>query len=133
MTGLVVDSSALVAMVLGEEGSQDFDDLVAEHESMVSAATLVETSMVIEARTGLAGAFVLDEIVRDGDVEVVDIDEPLARAAVRAWRQFGKGNHPAALNFGDCFVYALAKHRNFPILCRGNDFARTDVPVLPLR
>ena len=133
MTGIVVDSSALVAMALGEDGWEVLDDIVGEYEAVVSAATLVETSMVIESREGLVGAALLDEILRDGAVDVVEVDEPLARAAVRAWRHFGKGNHPASLNFGDCFVYALAKDSGLPILCLGNDFAQTDIEVLPAR
>ena len=120
-------------MALGEDGWEVLDDIVGEYEAVVSAATLVETSMVIESREGLVGAALLDEILRDGAVDVVEVDGPLARAAVRAWRQFGKGNHPARLNFGDCFVYALAKDSGLPILCLGNDFAQTDVEVLPAR
>ncbi len=133
MTGLVVDSSALVAIVLGEEGADELDRLLGEHDSMVSAATLLETSIVVEAREGLSAAALLDDALRYGEVEVVEIDEDLARLAVRSWRRYGKGNHRAALNFGDCFVHALASDRGLPILCVGDDFVQTDVEVLPAR
>ena len=72
-------------------------------------------------------------MLRDGRIEVVEVSEADARNAVVAWRRFGKGNHRAALNFGDCFVYALAELRGYPIVCDGIDFAQTDLEVLPAR
>lgn len=129
----MLDASAAVAIVLGEDGAEELDRLLGTNDAVTPAATLVEVSLVVEARAGLAGAAILDELLRDGHVEVVDVDESLARASVRAWRRFGKGNHRAALNFGDCFVYALAEATGHPILCTGNDFAQTDLEVLPAR
>ena len=75
----------------------------------------------------------LDRTLRLGSVEIVDVTEADARSAIGAWRRYGKGNHRAALSFGDCFVYALAEETGYPIVCGGNDFAQTDVEVLPSR
>lgn len=134
MSGVVLDSSAIVALVLAEPSA----DAVATHiedaeHRVVSAASFVELSMVIEARRGLAGLTLVDDIVRDSAIEIVELDEDMARRAVKAWRRFGRGKHSARLNFGDCVTYALADVTGYPILCVGNDFAQTDLEVLPAR
>ncbi|KQW56620.1 ribonuclease, partial [Ensifer sp. Root1252] len=93
----------------------------------ISAATILELSIVIEARLGEAGAAELDLWLYKAGVEVVAVDAEQIAIARRAWRSFGKGRHPASLNFGDCFSYALAKSRNEPLLFKGDDFSRTDI------
>lgn len=134
MTGIVVDSSAIAAICFGEAHHERFAKLIGSGTpSLMSAATLVEASIVIEAREGAAGTGMVERLLRDGRVEVVEVTEEHARSAINAWRRFGKGNHRAALNFGDCFVYALAEVRGYPIVCDGNDFAHTDLEVLPAR
>ena len=88
--------------------------------------------MVIESRKGEAGGRELDLLIYRSGIEVVAVDQDQAETARQAWRRFGKGRHPAALNYGDCFSYALAKSRRLPLLFRGNDFVRTDIEaVLP--
>lgn len=128
---MVVDTSAAVAILVAEPGS---DALIAGIEDAVarfmSAASRVELGIVIEARLGPAGADVVSRFLRDAEIEIVDVDADLAERALGAWRRYGKGRHRAALNFGDCFVYALAERTGLPVLCTGSDFATTDVEVL---
>ena len=134
MTGIVVDSSAVAAICFGEARHERFAELIGSATpSLMSAATLVEASIVIEAREGAAGTGMVERVLRDGRVEVVEVTEEHARSAIIAWRRYGKGNHRASLNFADCFVYALAEVKGYPIVCDGNDFAQTDLEVLPAR
>lgn len=131
MTNLVVDTSAAVAILLGEPGG---DDLVAGLEGAdrrtMSAATLVELGIVLEARHGPAGRGIAERFVRDADIEVVPLDRDGAELAMGGWRRFGRGRHRAALDFGDCFTYSLAISTSSPVLCTGGDFAATDLEVL---
>ena len=83
--------------------------------------------MVVEGRGGRAAGNVLDEFLVEAEIEVVDVTNSQMQAARDAWRRFGKGNHPAGLNFGDCFAYALAHTTGESLLFKGNDFSRTDV------
>jgi ribonuclease VapC len=99
--------------------------------AVISAATLVEATIVVESRLGGDGVVRLDQLLRAAEVATVVVDEIQARAASDAWRAFGMGRHPAALNLGDCFTYALAQLRDEPILCVGDDFARTDISTVP--
>lgn len=133
MTQVVVDPSALVAIHRQEHGStQLFELLIEADERYMSAPSLLEFGMVLEGRT-LGGAEAGLRFARDSEVAVVAFDEAMAVRALEAFRRFGKGKHPAALNFGDCCTYALAEDRGLPILCVGDDFTKTDVPVLPER
>jgi ribonuclease VapC len=132
--GVVVDTSAAVAVLGGEDGAEAIIEVMdrAEHRLM-SAATLVELGIVMEARLGAAGALAVERFLRDGEITLVDVDRAQADLALDGWRRFGKGRHPAALNLGDCFTYALAADRGDPVLCTGDDFARTDLDVVPDR
>lgn len=96
----------------------------------MSAATALEASIVIEIRKGPAGGRELDLLIHRAQMDIVPFTEPQFEAARFAWRQFGKGNHPAGLNFGDCFAYALAKTLNEPLLFKGEDFVKTDVKTV---
>lgn len=93
----------------------------------MSAATALECSLVLESRYGPVGAIKLDALLSEQGVEVVAFDEEQLALARAAFRRFGRGRHPAALNFGDCFAYALAKARTLPLLFKGDDFAQTDI------
>jgi len=130
-SGLIVDTSAAVAVILGERGS---DELAAYLEDapvrLMSAAICVELGIVIEARLWPAGQDVVDRFLRDAKIDIVPVDTDLAARTVSGWRRYGKGRHPAGLNFGDCFTYALAERTGNPILCTGDDFAATDLPVV---
>lgn len=96
----------------------------------MSAATRVELGIVAEARLGPAGAELVHRLLRDAEIELVPVDGDATDRAVSAWRRFGKGRHPAALNLGDCFTYAAAEKAGYPILCTGADFAATDLAVV---
>ena len=93
----------------------------------MSVANYLEAIMVIEGRLGEAGGRELDNYLEEAEVELVSVTPEQVQAARLAWRRYGKGNHPAGLNFGDCFAYALAEVSEEPLLFRGEDFALTDV------
>ena len=130
---MIVDSSALIALLRQEEDADRVADaLLHAAAPRISAANWLEAAIVAEARGGSASADDFDGLVSDAGLEVVAVTADLARRARVAWRRFGRGNHPADLNFGDCFAYALAQERGEPLLFKGEDFARTDVtPALP--
>ena len=126
---IAVDTSALVAIVLGEPELERFSAILARGSGVVSAATAMEAAMVLESRQGPDAVEELRAVIREAPLEVVPVDEEMAWAVHAAWRRFGKGRHPAALNYGDCFSYALAKTLNVPLLFKGGDFAQTDVAI----
>jgi ribonuclease VapC len=128
---LVVDTAAAVAVILGEPGSEELavhlEDALAR---LMSAAIRVELGIVIEARLWPAGQDIVDRFLRDAKVDIVPVDADLADRAMSGWRRYGKGRHPAGLNYGDCFTYALAERTGHPVLCTGDDFAATDISVV---
>jgi len=128
---LVVDTSAAAAVILGEPGSGELaahlEDALAR---LMPAAIRVELGIVIEARLWPAGQDVVDRFLRDAKIDIVPVDADLAARAMSCWRRYGKGRHPAGLNFGDCFTYALAERTGHPVLCTGDDFAATDITVV---
>lgn len=133
MNGVVVDSSAATAILLSEPAMDTVLAVLEDAEPrLMSAATLVELAIVVEARLGPAGGGIADRFVRDGSIEVVAFDRTQADRAIEGWRRFGKGRHPAALNLGDCFTYGLAVATGYPVLCVGNDFRQTDAEVAEL-
>ena len=128
---MVIDTSALLAILFGEpEAERIARAIAADGRRLVSAFTLLEASVVVEARKGEAGGRELDLLLHRASVDVVPLQTEQAEAARRAWRQFGKGRHPAGLNLGDCCAYALARHAGEPLLFKGDDFARTDVQAV---
>ncbi len=125
---MVIDTSAIVAIAFNEAEAEAFEmKIVDAPRRFMSAATILELSIVIEARLGDAGAAELDLWLHKAGVEIVPVDSDQIAIARRAWRHFGKGRHPAGLNYGDCFSYALAKTRGEPLLFKGDDFSRTDI------
>lgn len=129
---MVIDTSALIALLLAEPGAAAIAQAIeAASPRLLSAANLLETSIVIESRKGEAGGRELDLLLYRSGIEVVAVDQEQAEVAREAWRRFGKGRHPAALNYGDCFAYALAQMRQQPLLFQGTDFARTDIQRVP--
>ena len=123
---IAADTSALIAVVLGEPDAERFLAALRSDAVTVSAASLTEASIVAEARQGLDAGRDLELLVAGVVDRIVAVDETHARAAVRAWRRFGKGRHPAA-NFGDCFAYATASLADLPLLFKGDDFSQTDL------
>ncbi len=125
---MVIDASAIVAISFNEPEAKSFRERVADDPvRLISAATVFEASMVIETRLGEAGGGDLDLWLHKADVEIVPVTPEHADQARRAWRRYGKGRHPAGLNFGDCFSYALAALSGEPLLFKGNDFSQTDI------
>ncbi|NRP74473.1 Ribonuclease VapC30 [Ensifer psoraleae] len=125
---MVIDTSAIVAIAFNEPEAETYEQKVVDApRRFISAATVLELAIVIEARLGEAGAAELDLWLYKAGVEIVAVDAEQIAVARRAWRSYGKGRHPAGLNYGDCFSYALARARNEPLLFKGDDFARTDI------
>ena len=127
---MIVDSSAIVAILLQEPG---YEALIAKLAAAGVAAagtpTLVESALVLTARLGPSGRTFLDQFLQRFGLVEVPFSEQHWRVAVDAFERFGKGRHPAGLNFGDCMSYAVARVANRPLLCIGNDFPRTDLPL----
>lgn len=125
---MILDTSAAIAILRGvPDGPALRSALEGAARPAISAATLVELGMVGEGRAGPAASAEIDALLQANDVEVVPFTAAQAALALAAWRRFGKGRHPAGLNLGDCFSYALAAERGEPLLFKGEDFARTDV------
>lgn len=125
---MVLDTSALLAVLFDEADAERFRLAIELDETrLVSAATLLETTIVAEARKGEPGGRELELLVHKAAITTVPVDADQVAEARRAWRRFGKGRHAANLNYGDLFAYALARTAGEPLLFKGDDFARTDV------
>jgi ribonuclease VapC len=125
---VIIDSSALLAILLKEpEQFRIADAITLSENRRVSAATSFEAGMLMEGRHGPEGSENLDELIAEYRLQVVPFTAEHAELAREAFRRFGKGRHPAALNFGDCMSYALAKAMDEPLLFKGDDFSRTDI------
>jgi ribonuclease VapC len=125
---MVIDTSALLAILFDEPERRTFNEAIEAAESRrMATATFVEVSIVIESRFGAEGLRDLDLFIERSGIELIPVDSEQAQAARRAYSRFGKGRHPAGLNYGDCFAYALAMVLGEPLLYKGDDFGRTDV------
>jgi ribonuclease VapC len=126
---MVLDTSAIVAMIFQEQERETFLDIFAREPRLaMSAASFHETSIVTAGKKrDPRAAYQVDNFLRDFAVEIVPLDADGARAARDAYFRFGKGYHPASLNLADCFSYSLAKARNEPLLFKGDDFLKTDI------
>lgn len=125
---MVIDTSAILAVLQDEPERRAFTEAI-EHADLrfLSTATFVEVSMIVESRFGPDGIRALDLLLSKAQVTLVPVDSDQAHIARRAFREFGKGRHPAGLNFGDCFAYALAKASGDTLLFKGIDFMQTDI------
>ena len=125
---MIIDSSALVAVILRE-----LDEAVYAHailqsaQPAMSAANWLEAAIIFDSRKLPEGRIRFEEVIADFRIEIVPVTLEIAERARRAYQQFGRGNHPAKLNYGDCFAYATAAIRGEPLLYKGNDFAQTDI------
>ncbi len=127
---MVIDTSALLAILLGEPERDEFmGHLLRADQRMMSAANVLETGIVVEARKGEAAGREFDLFLLRVGIEIAPVDSEQIDIARLAWRQYGKGRHPAGLNFGDCFAYALAKARGELLLAKGSDFSKTDAEL----
>ena len=125
---MVIDSSALVAFLLREADAERFARAIAaDSRRLISVFNWLETAIVIEAKNGEAGARELDLLLHRSQIEIVAMNPDQSDIARTAWRVYGKGNHPAGLNIGDCCAYALAQYSGEPLLFKGEDFSQTDI------
>jgi ribonuclease VapC len=125
---MVIDSSAIIAILLAELEAETFASAIALDDVRIcSAVSFLEASIVIEKRRGDAGLTRLDLLVAEASIEIAPFSLRDARVARRVYRQFGKGIHPAGLNFGDCASYALALETGEPLLYKGDDFTKTGI------
>ena len=134
---MIVDTSAVIAILELEPEAADFAGLIAKADTpWISAVAVVEAGMLAESRRGPAGADELDRFLVRAKFRIIPFDHVQARIARQAFRRYGKGRHPASLNFGDCIAYSLSKASGKPLLFKGNDFGKTDVitclPTSPL-
>lgn len=123
---IAVDTSAVVAVVLGDDEAESMLAQIQQNPSIMSAATLLEASIVVEARQGPDATRDLQLLV-DAAIEITPFDLDHTRVAFEAWQRFGKGRHRAGLNLGDCFAYATASLAGVPLLFKGSDFTQTDI------
>lgn len=125
---MVIETSAVLAILQNETGSNLLIDKIIKADSLkISAATVVEAGIVMYSRYGDAGEVEVDQLLHRLKIAVVPVTSEQAELARTAYRKFGKGNHPAGLNYGDCFSYALAVSLNEPLLYVGQDFEKTDL------
>lgn len=125
---MVLDTSALLALLFNEPEADDIEVAIDDDPvRLLSAASFLETAIVVEARLGAAGGREFDLLVHKAHIDVVSVTAEQAEIARDAWRRFGRGRHDANLNFGDCFSYALAATSGEPLLYKGADFPKTDI------
>ena len=125
---MIVDTSAIIAILFGDDDAKSYADAISGAEiCRASAATFVEASIVVEMQTKSAGSRQLDAFFRRAGIVIEPVTEEQAHLARQAFTDYGKGRHPAGLNYGDCFSYALAKATGEPLLFKGKDFAKTDL------
>ena len=126
---MVIDTSALIAIMGDEPERHTFNELIeAAAATCISAASLLETRMVLFARSGDNAILALDAFILKSGMTIVEVSPRIADIAFDAYRHFGKGTgHGADLNYGDCFSYALARYLDAPLLFKGNDFSQTDI------
>jgi len=125
---MIVDTSAVLAVLFGEPDADRFEQAIAAAGGCrMSAANFVEAAVVVDLQTNAAGSRQFDAFVRRSGLAIEPVTEEQAHLARQAYFDYGKGRHPAALNFGDCFAYALAKATGEPLLFKGGDFSKTDI------
>lgn len=125
---MIVDTSALLAILYAEADARRFADALAAHAvRRMSAANYLETGIVVDRQQGVEAGRQFDALIARSAIEIVDVTREQADIARQAYLEFGKGRHSAGLNFGDCFSYALAKLSGMPLLFKGQDFMLTDI------
>jgi ribonuclease VapC len=125
---MIVDSSAVLAVIFAEGGYEKvLAELTKGSPAAIAAPTVAEAGIVLSARLGTKSAGIIERFLQEFRIDVVPFAEAHVGIAVEAYRRYGKGHHAAALNFGDCIAYAVAKLADAPLLYVGNDFKRTDI------
>lgn len=127
---MILDTSAVLAILFNETDAEVYARAISEADTRrMSAASFVEAAVVVEAQTKEGGSRQFDAFVRRANIIIEPVTEEQAYVARQAYTDFGKGRHPAGLNFGDCFAYALAKVSEEALLFKGRDFSKTDIQV----
>jgi ribonuclease VapC len=131
---VIVDSSAVIAVLLREPGWERLVDALTDADTppRIAAPSLVETGMVLTARLGVPGKTLLVRLLQEAGIRTLDFGADHWPVAVDAYLKYGKGRHPAALNFGDCMTYAVASLANEPLLCVDADFPKTDLALVEI-
>jgi ribonuclease VapC len=125
---MIIDSSAIIAILLGEpENEQLANAIASDPKRLVCAVTALECSIVIQAKKGDAGTRELDLLLHQAQIQTVEMNNDQVSLAREAYNKYGKGQHPAGLNLGDCCSYALSAYLGEPLLYKGNDFSQTDI------
>jgi ribonuclease VapC len=125
---VILDASAILAVLLREPGCEDLLRLITESQVVAAGApTLVETALALSARMRKNARVLLNEFLREAEVEIISFTRDHYEVAVDAFERYGKGRHSAALNFGDCMTYAVARISGMPLLFTGKDFSKTDI------
>jgi ribonuclease VapC len=125
---VILDSSAILAIVLSEPDRLRYLDAMLQGvPRRMSVANWLEATMVVDRRGSALSISRFEDFLRDAEIELIAVSVSQANIARHAWRVFGRGVHPARLNYGDCFAYALAKETREPLLFKGTDFAQTDI------
>lgn len=125
---MIIDTSAVLAILFAEDDAQRYASAIARAEvRLMSAANYLEAGIVVDNQIGATAGRQFDALVSRADVRVEAVTREHADIARQAYLDFGKGNHPARLNFGDCFAYALSKSAGLPLLFKGDDFSKTDI------
>jgi ribonuclease VapC len=124
---IALDSSAIISIALDEPDAEDIFKCISSYDCLLGAPTLLETHLVLRGRSRFPPSLILDRFLLRPNVEIVDFTAQHASIACAAFDQFGRGRHPAGLNYGDCMSYAIAKHAGIPLLFKGDDFSKTDV------
>ena len=128
---MILDSSVLLAVIFREPGHEELLATIRDAEIVAAGApTLTETAIVLEARLGDRAPGLLERLLDELGVQEISFGSVHWREALEAFRLFGRGRHPAALNFGDCMTYATARLTGEPLLCVGEDFPRTDLALV---
>ncbi len=127
---MILDSSAIVSIALKEPDYEVLlNKLLMVEDAAIGAPTMVETAIVLSARLQMDARGLLARFIEEAGITLIPFSDAHYAMAVQAWLRFGKGRHPAALNFGDCLSYAAARLVDRPLLCKGNDFSQTDLKV----
>lgn len=125
---IVIDTSAVLAILFNEPDAERFESaLVSDPNRLMSAASVLEASIVVESRLGEGGRQEFDRLLSAAQITLVPVTAQQIEVARQAYRTYGKGRHPAGLNYGDCFSHALARTTGEPLLFKGNDFSQTDI------
>ena len=128
---MIIDTSALIAILLGEPESARLAKAIGGNSvRLMSAFSALETAIVIEARKGESGGRELDLLLHRTQIDIVPLNAEQMALARNAWRRFGKGRHSAGLNLGDCCAYALSQYAGYPLLFKGDDFPQTDLQAV---